>query len=294
VVELDSVLVANETIDYLKKEKKKGVIVKVDYEKAYDSVDWEFLIYMMGRLGFNTKWIHWIKVCFKSATISVLVNGSPTKQFKPKRGLRQGDPLAPFLFLIVAEGLASLVRATVSKGHYEGVKVGLNSVGINLLQFMDDTLFFCQPTYKCIMVVKTILQCFELVSGLKVNFHKSSVGTIEVDDMDLSIFSSCLNCSIMHLPFKYLGLIIGGNYRVVSFWKPIVDKIKTRLSRCKGRLMLLAKRVCLIKFVLSELALFYLSFLRHLLLFVNLSKRYKFDFYGVGGMTIGNCLDCMG
>jgi len=84
---LDSILVANETVDYLKKEKKSGVIVKVDFEKAYDSVDWKFLYYMLGRLGFNCKWI---KACMESTTISILVNSSPTEEFKPKRGLRQG------------------------------------------------------------------------------------------------------------------------------------------------------------------------------------------------------------
>ena len=214
---LYSVLVANETLDFLKKDKKKGVIVKVDYEKTYDSVDWEFLVYMMGRLGFNNKWIHWIKVCLESTTISVLVNGSPTKQFKPKKGLRQGDPLAPFLFLIVVEGLAGLVRAAVSNDIYEGVEVGLKRIEVNLLQFADDILFFCQPTYKCIMVIKTILCCFELVSGLKVNFHKSNVSAIGIDDIDLSIFAGCLNCSKMHLPFKYLGLFVGGNHKRVSF-----------------------------------------------------------------------------
>jgi len=68
------------------------VIVKLDFEKAYDSVSWEFLFYMMGRLGLCGKWVQWIRVCLESATVSVLVNGSPTKEFKPTRGLRQGDP----------------------------------------------------------------------------------------------------------------------------------------------------------------------------------------------------------
>jgi len=100
---LDSVLVLNKVVDDLKKRRKSGVIVKLDFEKAYDSVSWEFLFYMMGRLGFCGKWVQWIRACLESAIVSVLVNGSPTKEFKPTRGLRQGDLLTSFLCLIVAQ-----------------------------------------------------------------------------------------------------------------------------------------------------------------------------------------------
>ena len=112
---LDSVLVANETLEEVKRKKKECVVFKVDYVKAYDSVSWEFIYYMLRRLGFNGKWIEWIKNCLESSSISVLVNGSPTTAFKPKKGLRQGDPLAPFLFLIMAEGLAEVVRQAEEK-----------------------------------------------------------------------------------------------------------------------------------------------------------------------------------
>ena len=89
--------------------------MKLDFEKAYDSVSWEFLFYMMGRIGFCGKWVQWIRACLESTTVSVLVNGSPTKEFKPIRGLRQGDPMAPFLFLIVAQGLSGLVKQATRK-----------------------------------------------------------------------------------------------------------------------------------------------------------------------------------
>jgi len=78
-------------------------------------VDWDFLEYTMGRLDFDEKWISWVKGCLESAIVSILVNRSPTTEFQPQRGLRQGDPLAPFLFLIVAEGLAGAVREAERK-----------------------------------------------------------------------------------------------------------------------------------------------------------------------------------
>jgi len=121
---LDSVLVVNEVINELRRRKKSGVVVKLDFEKAYDSVSWEFLFYMMRRLGFCEKWIQWIKACLESATVSVLVNGSPTKEFKPSRGLRQGDPMVPFLFLIVAQGLVGLVKEATRKICSRELKLG--------------------------------------------------------------------------------------------------------------------------------------------------------------------------
>jgi len=117
-----------------------------------------------------------------------MINGSPTREFRLKRGLRQGNPLTSFLFLIVGEGLAGLVRKASTIGMLEGVKVGIKGVEVKLLQFADDMVFFCQQKYKCILVIKVILRNFEVGSGLKVNFHKSKVGALWVSNMDLNIF----------------------------------------------------------------------------------------------------------
>jgi len=92
----------------------------------------------MSRLGFDVKWIKWIKMCLNSAIVSILINDCLTKELRPSRGLRQGDPLAPFLFLIVAEGLAGLVRETSRIGILKGVRMGQIGVEVNLLQFIDD------------------------------------------------------------------------------------------------------------------------------------------------------------
>ena len=114
---LHSALIANEVIDEAKRSNKSCLVFKVDYEKAYDSVLWNFLLYMLKGTGFSPKWIKWIEGCMKSASISVLVNGSPTAEFLPQRGLRQGDPLTPFLFNVVAEALNGLMRRAMEESY---------------------------------------------------------------------------------------------------------------------------------------------------------------------------------
>ena len=207
---LDSVLVAKEVLEEVKRRKKSCVYFKVDYEKAYDSISWEFLFYMLGRLGFCEKWIGWIKSCLQSSSVTVLVNGSPTSEFYSKRGLRQGDPLAPFLFLIVGEGLAGVVRKAVEKNLVESLEVGVKKVKVNMLQYADDTLFLCEANFKSVCNLKVILHCFELASGLKVNFSKSSIRGVGVDHIVIQQYVAILNCEVMKTPFKYLGLLVGG------------------------------------------------------------------------------------
>jgi len=145
--------------------------------------------------------------------MSVLVNGSPTEEFRPTRGLRQGDPLAPFLFLVVAEELAGLVRKAVKENLLRGIKVGRAEVDYYLLQFADDSLFMCEDYFSNVFTIKAILRVFELASGLKVNFHKSKIAGLKVDRSNLELYAKTLNCDVMQIPFIYLGMQVGGNPR---------------------------------------------------------------------------------
>lgn len=117
---LDGVLIANETVDFMKKKKKKCLMFKADFEKAYDSLNWRYLLDVMECMGFGEKWRKWVAICLRSSSISVLVNGSPTGEFHLERGARQGDPLSPFLFIIAAEGLNVLVQEATERNHFSG------------------------------------------------------------------------------------------------------------------------------------------------------------------------------
>ena len=159
---LDIVLTANEVLEDLRRRRMSGLCLKVDFEKAYDSVRWEFLYDMLHRIGFHSKWIMWIKGCLVSATVSMLVNWCPTEEFYPSRGLRQGDLVAPFLFIVVAEGLGGLVRQAVKANLYSNLNIGRKEVELCMLQFADDTLFLCQDAYSNVFTLKAILRRFEL------------------------------------------------------------------------------------------------------------------------------------
>jgi len=110
---LDGILIANEMVDEARKCKKEILLFKVDFEKTYDSVDWGYLDAVMGRMGFPTLWRKWIKKCVCTETTPVLVNGNLTPEFPLERGLRQGDPLSPFLFLLAAEGLNVMMQSVM-------------------------------------------------------------------------------------------------------------------------------------------------------------------------------------
>ena len=171
---LDGSLVANEIVDEARRRKKELLLFKVDFEKAYDSIDWGYLQEVMLNMGFPALWRKWIKECIETATASVLVNGSPTGEFPLGRGLRQGDPLSPFLFLLAAEGFNVLMNSLSDNNLFTGYTVGSSvSVTVSHLQFADDTLILGSKSWANIRAMRAVLVLFENLSGLKVNFSKS-------------------------------------------------------------------------------------------------------------------------
>lgn len=231
---LDGVLVVNEVMDFALRAKKECLVMKIDFEKAFDTVSWAYLERMMGKLGFCSVWINWIKSCVFSSSVSVLVNGSPTDEFSISRGLRQGDPLSPFLFLIAAEGLTSMINKAISLDLLKGFQVSTD-LSYPILQFADDTILLCEKSWENVWVIKSIFQCFELISGLKVNFIKSKIMGLNINRRFLESASNFLACSIGSIPFKFLGCPVGANPRRSSTWKPIIVSLKSKLATWKNR-----------------------------------------------------------
>jgi hypothetical protein len=227
---VDGVVVINEVVDLAKRNGQSCVIFKVDFEKAYDSVEWSFLEYMLDRFGFCSKWKDCIRACVFAGNMSVLVNGSQSEEINIQRGLKQGDPLAPFLFLLVAEGLGGVMKRAVELNCFRGFKVGASNVVISHLQYADDTICVGEASIDNLWTLKAILRGFEMVSGLKVNFWKSSLMGINVSQEFMTLASTFLNCKTRVVSFKYLGLPVGANPRRMMTWEPLLESLRKRLS----------------------------------------------------------------
>lgn len=209
---LDSVVILNEAIDEAKKKKCERMFLKLDFAKAYDNIEWGFLEHMMERLGFHSRWRMWIMECISSASASVLVNDSPSDEFVLEKGLRQGDPLSPFLFLIVAEGFSLLMRKATELNFFQPALIGNDNIKISHLQFADDTIIMGEAALENVSILRSILCLTELLSGLRVNFDKSCFFGINIQESRIYEMANLLGCAVGSLPINYLGIKVGTSH----------------------------------------------------------------------------------
>ena len=142
---MDASLIANEVIDAMEKRKEKGILCKLDIKKAYDQIYWNFILTVLKEMGFGNKWIGWIKWCISTVSFSVLLNGSPMGNFQSSRGLKEGDPLSRYLFILGMKVFSLLVDKAVVGGFLSGYTLkGRNRASVNVshMLFADDTLVF--------------------------------------------------------------------------------------------------------------------------------------------------------
>jgi hypothetical protein len=257
----DSVLIANECLDSRLKEGVPGVVCKLDVEKAYDHVNWNFLLYLLERCGFCLKWRRWIHYCISTARFSILINGTPEGFFGSSRGIRQGDSLSPLLFAIVMEALSRMMNRAIENGLLSGFKVGSRDtqwVHVSHLLFADDTLIFSDANPEHIFNLRLLFTWFEAASGLRINFNKSEmvpVGSVgNVDGL-----AAIMGCKIISLPMNYLGLPLGANFKSKSIWDPILEKMERKLSGWQRMYLSKGGRVTLIKSTLSSLPTYFMS-----------------------------------
>lgn len=162
---MDNIAVLNEAIDEAKHNRIERIFFKIDFAKAYDTVEWSYLNLILERFNFHPKWRYWMMKCISTASANVLINGSTSGMFNLQRGLRQGDPLSPYLFLIAAEGLDILMTRATSSGMFKAGEIGKDKVLVLHLQFADDTILLGAATTKNAWTSRRVLQNLELLSG---------------------------------------------------------------------------------------------------------------------------------
>ena len=197
--------------------------------------------------------------CLSSVSFAVLVNGNGKGWFKASRGLRQGDPLSPFLFTLVADVLSRMLLRAEERNVLEGFRVGRNRIRVSHLQFADDTIFFSSTREEDMLTLKSVLLVFGHISGLKVNLDKTNIDGINLEQNHLSRLAKLLNCKASGWPILYLGLPLGGNPKACGFWDPVIERISKILDGWQKAFLSFGGKITLIQSCLTHMPCYFLS-----------------------------------
>ncbi|RVW26859.1 Transposon TX1 uncharacterized 149 kDa protein [Vitis vinifera] len=250
--------VLHETIHSTQEE--EGVVFKIDFEKAYDHVNWDFLDHVLEKKGFSPKWRNWMRGCLSSVSYAILVNGNAKGWVKASRGLRQSR----------------------------------NRTRVSHLQFADDTIFFSNSCAEELKTLKSLLLVFGQIFGLKVNLDKRNLFGINLDQNYLSRLALLLDYKASDWPILYLGLPLGGNPIACRFWDPVIERISRRLDGWQKAYLSFGGRITLIHSCLSHILSYFLSLFKIPALVAAKIERLQRDFLwsGVGEGKRDHLVSC--
>eukprot|EP00253_Pinus_taeda_P009137 PITA_09137 len=201
----ENILLAEEMIHSLHSRKIASMLMQLDLSKAYEKVSWRYLEAVLKAFGFCSTWIKWVMALIRSPRYSILINGAPSDPFAPSRGIRQGDPLSPFLFIILMEGLSRTIAKKQVEGKIQGLKPIRSLRATTHQQFVDDTMLHGTPTVKEAVAYREILDLFSQALGMEINFSKSTIFFFNTHPAVQSHLARLLGFRISSLPSKYLG-----------------------------------------------------------------------------------------
>ncbi|WZZ24801.1 hypothetical protein YC2023_008202 [Brassica napus] len=262
----DNVLITHEILHYLRTSKAKvrcSMAVKTDMSKAYDRIEWTFLEAVLRKLGFHECWISWIMVCVSSVSYLFLVNGSPQGKVNPSRGLRQGDPLSPYLFILCTEVLSGLCCKAQESGLLPGIKVARNCPPINHLLFADDTMFFTRSNRSSCINLLTLLKRYERASGQCISPTKSAFTFLSKTPLAAKDWvKRTMSIEKEGGIGKYLGLPEHFGRRKRDIFNSIIDRIRQKVLSWLTRFLSGAGKEVLLKSILTAIPVYAITCFR--------------------------------
>ncbi|XP_026452219.1 uncharacterized protein LOC113352635 [Papaver somniferum] len=237
-----------------------SLALKMDMSKAFDRLECDFLMQVLKQFGFCDKWCHLIHQCISTTQVEVLLNGSPCQYFHPSRGIRQGDPFSPYLFIIDMESLSRRLAFCEQTKIIPGVKIARRAPKINHLLFANVCLLFSKENLDQTRKLLEVIEEFNKFSGQVINFNKSSLYfSNNVRPSACETLAGILQVSIMDSSEKYLRLpFFIGRDKKIPFYS-LVEKIDTRLSMRNSTNLSEPGRTIMIKHVLNALPVHHMT-----------------------------------
>ncbi|XP_026417250.1 uncharacterized protein LOC113312728 [Papaver somniferum] len=243
-------------VNEMRKKRRGGnVALKLDISQAYDSVSWTFLLKVMHKYGFSSCWCDWLLTMFKSAKLSVMINGGPCGFFSMHRGLKQGDPLSPILFILMEDVLSRNITKLVNTGQITPMVVR-NGIYPTHLFFADDVFLFCNGDKKTLLCLFKLIEKYQHCSGQMINKAKSKCFIDGTNSTRKQQISSIIGMDISNFPDKYLGIILASERVTTEMVWPMVLMLQSKLAAWKGRLLSFYDRLILVKTVLCSYPLY--------------------------------------
>jgi len=256
---MSGIMILHEVLHETKRKNWIGIILKLDFEKAYDKVKWSFLFECLAARGFCPKWCSWIEQVVSGGTISVKLNDLVGPYITSHKGVRQGDPLFLLLFNFVANSLTRMIIKAQENNKFCGLIDHIIDKGVAVLQYADDTIICLKHSVEGAINLKLLLYMYEMMAGLKINFYKSEVMTVNDEENWASNYAEIFNCQVGAFPIKYLGVPVSPGRLYVADWLPLIEKSSKKLDIWKGGTLSIAGRKILIDSSLNNAPIYQMS-----------------------------------
>ena len=227
-------------------------VIRIDLQKTFDSLDWNFIIEVLSVLKFPSMFINWIKSCITGSRFSISINGGLVGYFRGVKGVRQRDPLSPYLFVLTINVLSKMLDATVTYGVFN-FHPRCKKIRLTHLCFVANLLIFAKGNLKSIIGVHNVMKKFYFLSGLQLNCAKSEIFSTGITRNMLGEIHNETWFKIGTLPVRYLGVPLVTRRLTTKDCAPLVDRIVARITCCSAKLLSHAGRIQLIQFAIFSL-----------------------------------------